>query len=158
MSCAGAHGKPDMKLRVFFASLFAFICAQAIAADAKPRVIEITANDQMKFSLATIEAKANEDIVISFTNIGTQPKEVMGHNLVVLKPGTDPMAFGVAAAPAKATDYVPDSMKDKVVGHTPVLGPRGKAEIKLKLAAGEYPFLCSFPGHFALMKGVLVVK
>jgi azurin len=123
------------------------------------RVIEITANDQMKFSLATIEAKAGEDLKIVLTNIGMLPKEAMGHNWVLLKAGTDPMAFAAASMTAKDTDYIAPSMKDKVVAFIPVLGPKQKGETTFKApAAGEYPFVCSFPGHVALMKGTLTVK
>jgi azurin len=123
------------------------------------RLIEITANDQMKFSLATIEAKNGEELKVKLTNIGTLPKEAMGHNWVLLKPGTDPMAFGMASATAKDTDYIAPSMKDKVVAHTKILGPKQSEEVTFKVPGpGEYPFICSFPGHVALMKGILTVK
>lgn len=114
----------------------------------------------MKFSLTTIEAKAGETIKIVLVNNGTLPKEAMGHNLVVLKPGTDGAAFSAAAMTAKATDYIPDSLKAQVVAHTALLGPKKSDEIVLKdLKAGEYPFVCSFPAHFAVgMKGMLIVK
>jgi azurin len=50
-------------------------------------------------------------------------------------------------------------MKDKVVAFIPVLGPKKSADTTFKApAAGEYAFLCSFPGHAALMKGTLTVK
>jgi azurin len=132
----------------------------AAPAPAAPRVIEITANDTMKFNLTTIEAKAGETIKIVLTNNGTLPKEAMGHNLVVLKPGSDGGAFSAAAMTAKATDYIPESLKSQVVAATALLGPKKSDEIILKdLKAGEYPFLCSFPAHFVVgMKGVLIVK
>ena len=83
----------------------------------------------------------------------------MGHNWVLLKAGTDVAAFAAAAATAKDTDYVPASMKDKVIASIPVLGPKKSGEASFKApAAGEYTFICSFPGHFALMKGTLTVK
>jgi azurin len=123
------------------------------------RVVEITANDQMKFSLSTIEAKAGEELKVVLTNIGTLPKEAMGHNWVLLKAGTDPMAFGAASMTAKDKNYIGDSVKDQVIAATKVLGPKESAEATFKApAAGEYPFICSFPGHVALMKGTLVVK
>jgi azurin len=150
-----------MKFRVTLLTLaFALLAPAYAQKDAgKARVIEITANDQMKFSLSAIAAKPGEAIKIVLTNAGTLPKEAMGHNLVILKPGTDVMAFATAAASAKDTDYIPASMKDQVVGHTPILGPRKSAEIELKLPAGEYPYLCSFPAHYAVgMKGTLSVK
>lgn len=134
--------------------------AGAAPAPAAPRVIEITANDTMKYNLTTIEAKAGETIKIVLTNNGTLPKEAMGHNLVVLKPGSDGGAFCAAAMAAKATDYIPESLKIQVVAATALLGPKKSEEIILKdLKAGEYPYVCSFPAHFAVgMKGVLIVK
>ena len=133
--------------------------APAAAKSAGARVVEITANDQMKFSLATIEAKAGEQLKVVLTNIGTLPKEAMGHNWVLLTAGTDPMAFGMASMTAKDTDYIAPAMKDKVVAFVPVLGPKKSGETTFTVpAAGEYPFVCSFPGHVALMKGVMIVK
>lgn len=123
------------------------------------RVVEITSNDQMKFSLATIEAKAGEELTVRLTNVGTLPKEAMGHNWVLLKKGVDVNAFAQAAMTAKDNDYIPPSMKDQVIAFTPVLGPKGIANVSFKApAAGEYVYICSFPGHYMLMKGTLVVK
>jgi azurin len=134
--------------------------AAAPAPAAGPRVVEITAGDNMKFSLATIDAKVGEELKIILTNIGTQPKEVMGHNLVILKKGSDVAAFATAATTAKATEYIPPALKDQVVAHTDLLGPRKSSEITFKATeAGDYPFICSFPAHFMIgMKGVISVK
>jgi len=133
----------------------------AVIAASAPRAIEITAGDNMKFSLATIEAKPGEELKITLKNIGTMPKEAMGHNFVILKKGSDVTAFATAATTAKATEYIPESLKGQVLAHTPLLGPRKSAEITFKVPAeaGDYPFLCSFPAHFMVgMKGVISVK
>ena len=131
----------------------------AVDTKAGPRVVEITANDQMKFSITAIEAKSGEQLKVVLTNIGSIPKEAMGHNWVLLKPGSDVAAFSMAASTAKDKDYVPDALKDQVIAHTKVLGPKQSDEVTFTAPApGEYPFLCSFPGHFALMKGTLTVK
>jgi azurin len=133
--------------------------AAAPAKSAGARVIEITANDQMKYSLATMEAKAGEELKVVLKNIGTLPKEAMGHNWVLLKAGTDPMAFAAASMTAKATEFIAPAVKDQVIAFIPVLGPKQNGEITFKAPApGEYPFICSFPGHVALMKGTLTVK
>jgi len=134
--------------------------APATAPAAGVRVIKVTANDQMKFNVTAIELKVGEEVKITLTNIGTMPKQAMGHNLVVLKPGTDEMAFATAAAPAAATEHIPDSMKDQVLFHTKMLGPKESDTITVKFdQAGEYPFQCSFPAHFQVgMKGVITVK
>jgi len=134
--------------------------AKAEAPAAGPRVIEITANDQMKFSVTTIEAKAGEDLKVILTNIGTLPKEAMGHNWVLLKADADPAAFVAAAMTAKDTDYVPASLAGQVIAKTALIGPRKSDEVSFKAPApGTYVFLCSFPAHFMVgMKGTLIVK
>jgi len=134
--------------------------AAAPAASAGPRVIEITAGDTMKYSLAAIEAKPGEDLKIVLTNNGSLPKEAMGHNWVLLKKDSDGAAFASAAVAAKATDYIPANLADQVIAHIETLGPRKSGEVAFKAPTepGDYPFLCSFPGHYALMKGVLTVK
>ena len=135
--------------------------AAAPAPAAGARTIEITAGDNMKFSLASIDAKAGEELKVVLTNIGTLPKEAMGHNWVLLKKGADPVAFATAAGTAKDTDYIPAALKDQVIAHTQTLGPRKSDEVTFKAPSepGEYTFICSFPPHYlAGMKGVLVVK
>jgi azurin len=52
-------------------------------------------------------------------------------------------------------------MKASVLASTPLAGPGETVEVTFKAptAAGEYTFLCSFPGHFLSgMKGALTVK
>lgn len=123
-------------------------------------MIEITGNDSMKYNLTSIEVAVGEEITIKLINVGTMPKQAMGHNLVVLKAGSDANAFSMAAASASATDYIPASLNDQVVDHTKMLGPKESDSITLTFSeAGEYPFICSFPAHFQVgMKGVITVK
>jgi len=135
--------------------------AAAAAKPAGPRVIEITGGDNMKFNITAIDAKPGEELKIIFSNIGTMPKEAMGHNLVILKKGTDTMAFAMAATTAKATDYIPASMKDAVLAHTTMLGPRKSEELLFTAPTepGDYPYVCSFPAHYQVgMKGIISVK
>jgi azurin len=130
------------------------------ATNAGPRVVEITANDTMKYSVTRIEAKAGEQLKIVLTNTGSQPKEVMGHNWVLLKAGSDSAAFAATATSAKDTNYIPATLKDQIIAYIDLLGPRKSGEVTFTVpAAGEYPFLCTFPAHFQVgMKGTLVVK
>jgi azurin len=135
--------------------------AAAPAPAAGPRLIEITAGDNMKFNVTSIDAKPGETLKIVLTNIGQMPKEAMGHNLVILKKGTDAAAFAAAATTAKATDFIPDSMKDQVLAHSELIGPRKSSEFLFKVPAetGDYPYICSFPAHYMVgMKGVITVK
>jgi azurin len=135
--------------------------ADAPKENSSARTINIQANDTMKFDVTSIEAKPGEELKVVLTNAGTQPKEVMGHNWVLLKAGSDPAAFSTAAATAKETEYIPESLKDQIIAHTRLTGAKETAEITFKAPSqpGSYPFLCSFPAHFLVgMKGTLTVK
>ena len=134
-----------------------------IAPTAAPRTIKIRSgvDNAMKFDVANISAAPGETLKVIVTNASTLPKEVMGHNWILLTAGTDPLAFAAAAVPEAANGYVPSKMKDKVVAVIAMLGPNETGEVTFKAptAPGEYPFVCTFPGHCQIgMKGVLVVK
>jgi azurin len=155
---------------LFVASLAALLtsgCGQkdsttaASAAPAGPRTIEITAGDTMKYSVTQIDAKPGEPLKVVLTNNGTQPVEVMGHNWVLLKAGTDVAAFDAAALTSKDTGYIPAALADQMLTHIDLLGPRksGEADFNAPTVPGDYPFLCTFPAHYQTgMKGTLTVK
>ena len=127
---------------------------------AGPRVVGITATDAMKFSVVTIEARAGEQLQVVLTNAGSQPKDIMGHNWVLLKAGANASAFSMRAVAAKDTDFVPPAFQDQVIARIGTLGPGQSGEVTFTVPApGEYPFLCSFPAHYTIgMKGTLIVK
>lgn len=125
------------------------------------RTIEITAADDMKYNLATISAKPGEQITVRLKNVGKMPKVAMGHNFILLKLTTKVVDFANAAMMAQATGYIPPTMKDEVLASTAITGPDETVEVTFKAPAkaGSYPYICSFPGHFAAgMKGTLEVK
>jgi azurin len=130
-------------------------------AGAAARTIEIVGTDDMKYNVTTINAKPGEQLRIKLTSKGVMPKIAMAHNVVVLKKEADPAAFATAAASARATDFIPPANKGDVIANTALAGPGETVEVVFKVpaAAGSYPFLCTFPGHFVVgMKGNLVVK
>jgi azurin len=121
-------------------------------------VVHLTGSDQMRFSTTRIEVKAGSKVKIELKNVGALPKEVMGHDLVVLKPGTDVTGFAAKAMGAKATDYIPAGAAE-ILANTRLLGPGESQTIEFDApAAATYPFLCTFPGHVGLMNGQLVVE
>ena len=130
------------------------------AAASGVRTVEIAGGDDMKYSVTEIPAKAGETLRIRLTSKGTLPKVAMAHNVVVLKPGSKQLDFVNAAAMARATDFIPPDMKAQVLGATGLAGPGETVEVTIKIpAAGTYPYLCTFPGHFAAgMRGTIVAK
>ncbi len=115
----------------------------------------VEANDAMQFNTKEIQvSKACKEFTITLKHTGTQPKESMGHNIVIGK-AEDMDGIFKDGAGAAATDYVkPDDAR--VVAHTKLVGGGEEASLTLdpaKLAGGEYKFACTFPGHGALMNG-----
>jgi azurin len=146
--------------RAAAASAVVACASMAIAAPAG-RLVEMTGNDQMKFSVTSIRAKPGELLHVRLKSVGTLPKIVMAHNFVLLAKGTDATAFANAAAMAATTAYIPAQFKAKVLASTALAGPGETVDVTFKApaVAGQYVYLCSFSGHFlGGMKGTLVVK
>lgn len=135
--------------------------APAPADPAGVKVIHLTGDDTMRFNITTIEAAPGEALRVEMKNVGKLPKQTMAHNFILLQlmSEADVNALGIAASMA-APNYMPKDLS-KVIAHTTkVLGP-GESEtvdFKAPTAPGEYPYICSFPGHFATMRGKLIVK
>ena len=131
------------------------------AKSAKPRLVELTSDDKVKYDKTEITAKPGETLRVVLKSIGTAPKAIMGHNFVLLKAGVDPVEFNKASFAARATDYIPTELKDQIIAATALAGPGETVEVTVKVPTqpGRYTYLCTFPGHFALgMRGVLIVK
>lgn len=158
----------------FFALLFASLLmvgcggestdapADDMAADATEDMaadaIVIEANDMLQFTVTEFTVTEGEEVTIILKNVGQMAKEMGGHNLVILSEG-DVQEFGVAAAGAADTEYIPAAMEAWVLAHTELLGPGEEATLTFTApAAGTYDFLCSFPGHFGTMRGVMTVE
>ncbi len=124
-------------------------------------VVEITieGNDQMRFNKDEIKVKAGQTVRITLKHVGSMAKEVMGHNWVLLTQGTEVSAFGQKAVRAKENDYIPEDSSDEIIAHTKMLGGGESDTIEFEAPeAGTYNFLCSFPGHYSVMKGKFIVE
>lgn len=141
-------------IALFSAALFQFASAKEIK-------IEITGNDQMQYNVKAFEVTEGQKVVLTFKHIGQLPAAAMGHNVVILKPGTAVPAFATKCFPAKDTEYIPqdEESKAEIVAYTKMLGGSESDVITFTAPApGDYPFICSFPGHFAIMQGVMTVQ
>lgn len=125
------------------------------------RTVEIVGTEDMKFSMTTINAKPGEQLRVRLVSKGAMPKIAMAHNFVLLTKGAKVVDFATAAMNARATDFIPADRKADIIASTALAGAGETVEVTFKVpaAAGEYPYICTFPGHFqAGMKGSLVVK
>ncbi|GAA5482574.1 plastocyanin/azurin family copper-binding protein [Haloferula sargassicola] len=133
----------------------------AVKSDLPLKKIEVTANDQMKFSVTQLEAGPGQPLEVTFRNAGTMPKASMGHNWVLLIKGADPDKLAENAFTAAGNDYIPPDMEDQVITRTKILGPGESETLTFNAPSepGDYVFYCSFPGHLGIgMKGLLTIK
>ncbi|HRO74677.1 MAG TPA: azurin [Crocinitomicaceae bacterium] len=126
--------------------------------DATAVTLEIESNDKMQFNLSELNVKAGQEVTLVLKHTGTMAKTAMGHNLVILKAGVDLATFAKEAIAAKDNDYIPVDSQD-VIAHTKLIGGGESDQITFTAPeAGEYDFICSFPGHYSMMKGKLIVE
>ena len=109
----------------------------------------------LKFDQTLLTTKAGTRIRLIFRNT-----DDMLHNFVLCAPGKGQdvgnaaLALGVEGT---AKNYVPDSAD--VLFHTAITQPETSDTIYFiaPTTPGDYDFICSFPGHSAIMKGILRV-
>ena len=148
-------------MKTLITSLFLFAAAlvPSLAEDAV--TLELTGNDQMQYDKKELTVTEGQKVTIKLKHIGKLPKAAMGHNVVILKPGTAMPTFAMKCAPAAASDYIPQDAESKalIVAHTKMIGGGEETSVTFTApAAGEYPYLCTFPGHFGVMNGKMTVK
>ncbi len=120
--------------------------------------IVIESNDQMKFNLNEIKVKEGDTVVLTLKHVGKLPKAAMGHNWVLLAQGTEMGPFAQKAVQARDNDYIPAD-GEGTIAYTTLIGGGEETTIEFVAPAkGEYTFICSFPGHYALMNGTFIVE
>ena len=115
--------------------------------------------ERLLFTRDRFEVKAGQPVKLIFTN-----PDATQHNLLILKHNTSIETIGIAANEmAKSPEgvkkhFIPD---DKRILHaTRLLKPHSSETLRFLAPEkpGIYPFLCTFPGHWVLMKGEMIVK
>jgi len=112
----------------------------------------------MLYTVTRFEVKAGQPVKLVFNN-----PDVTQHNLVIVQPGAA-MEVGMAGNLMAAQkdglkkSFIPES--NKILHHTKLLSQDQTAVLRFKAPKqpGEYPYLCTFPGHWVIMRGVMVVK
>lgn len=121
----------------------------------KPDITNPLAYDTKSFTV-----KAGQKVKFTFNN--THPAVPQPHNWVLGKPGTKDKLLSAAMAimtdpKALEKGYIPES--PDILFHTKLLQPNTSETLEFVApAAGEYPYVCTFPGHGILMNGVMKVE
>ena len=106
----------------------------------------------LSYAVTRVEAPAGATVRLVMDNTAsTSP--AMVHNVVVVADGAAVERVGEAAAGVR--DNVPDD--DAILAFTPLARPGERTAVVFMMPApGAYPFLCTYPGHYRFMQGVLI--
>ena len=121
------------------------------------KLLNLSTKPGLKFDVASFEVKAGSKIRLVFNN-----NDDMTHNVVVTTPGSaDEVANLALKLGLKGSEmsYVP--LTPKVLFHTLLMQPGATESLYFVAPStpGDYPFLCSYPGHGSVMRGeIKVVK
>ncbi|KAA0911040.1 azurin [Pusillimonas sp. ANT_WB101] len=145
-----------MLVKATFAALLSVMTLPAFAADC---AVTVESNDAMQFNTKEIVIdKTCKDFTVKLLHVGKLPAAAMGHNWVLTKEADKQAVATEGMKAGAAKDYVDDA-DPRVLAHTKVIGGGEETSVTFdvsKLSADEkYNFFCSFPGHYAIMHGVV---
>lgn len=122
------------------------------------RTLQIAAGKNLSYTTRTLKVRAGEPLKLRFVN-----PDVVPHNWVLVRPGAlqrvGELSNRLIADPEAVTRHYVPACEDVLV-HTDVVPAASEFHIYFRApeAPGRYPFLCTFPGHWMVMNGVLVVE
>ncbi len=133
----------------------ALLTAGALAAEVETITIK-TLRAQMRYDTTEIELSPGQKVKLVFENHDDMP-----HNLCFFQPGTDVIAAAnkQMEKPEEALkrNWLPDDPRMWL--HSKALNPEETETIEFTAPEkpGVYPYVCTFPGHAAIMNGKLTV-
>ena len=121
----------------------------------------IEGNDLLQYSLSEIRVSAScGEVTITLQHVGQLPANAMGHNWV-LTATTDAEGIVEAGRNVGAPGYLPEG-DPRVLAATAMIGGGEESSVTFDIsglsAGADYMFFCSFPGHYALMKGQFIIE
>jgi azurin len=116
--------------------------------------IESVANT-MTFNKTALSAPAGAEVHLTFKNNSTM--STLPHNWVLVKTGTEATVAAAGLKMGEGAGYIDVRNKD-TIAHTPLAKPGESNDVTFTAPdPGTYPYICTVPGHYMMMKGVLTV-
>lgn len=131
----------------------------AASPSASSEVLLKPVGNEMRYEQTTFEVSAGQEVTLTFENIADSP--AMVHNVVILNTDAEDVVQRVgtnALAVGEAGGYIPED--DAIVAYTPLAQPGETVTVTFTAPSepGNYTYLCTFPGHYVLMQGTMVVS
>ena len=113
---------------------------------------------QLAFDITEFTVKPGQRVRVTFKN-----PDDMQHNMLVIRPGTTEAVGALADAMVTSPDaaelnYIPAT--PDVMWYTPLIssGESTVLEFTAPRQENDYPYICTFPGHWRVMQGVMHVS
>jgi azurin len=121
--------------------------------------ITISSSDTMTYDTRSVTVPAScEEFTVNFQHKGRMPKTGMGHNWVLTK-SSNVAEVAKAGVAAGADNNFTVQGDERIIAATPLLGGGESATVKFKTSSlskdEAYTYFCSYPGHWAMMRGTL---
>lgn len=127
------------------------------------KLVEISClPERMKFTLEQFDVKPNQPVKLVFMN-----PDATDHNLLIVKPNALEEVGMAANEMAKNPRFANSNFHPKEKGNlilqaSPMIGPTRRNRVHVMrfnapAEPGVYPYVCTFPGHWVIMKGVMIV-
>lgn len=117
-------------------------------------------DNPLTYDIKSFSVKAGQKLKVTFNNQSALPQP---HNFILGKLGSKDRlmaaVMNMAADPnGFAKGYIPES--PDIIIHTKLLnaGQTETLDFTAPAEKGDYPYLCSFPGHALIMNGVMKVE
>ncbi|MEL6951204.1 MAG: azurin [Pseudomonadota bacterium] len=123
--------------------------------------LTIEAGDRLGYNTDSLTAAAScSEVTVTLVHTGKLPKNAMGHNWVLVKK-SDLDAVGAAGMTAGIDNsYVPVG-DDRIIAATQLIGGGETSSTTVDMsvldADTEYAFICTFPGHWSIMRGSFTI-
>jgi len=141
------------------AALVLIGCGGGSSSTPEPIEVRLTpVGNEMRYEQTEFTVSPGQTVTIIFENTATS--EAMQHNVVVLNSNDDAVAqrVGMAGLAAAATGYVPED--EAILANTEMAKPGETTQVTFTAPTepGTYRYICTFPGHFTLMQGNMIVQ
>lgn len=131
--------------------------AEGDADDNGVRVVTIQpVGNEMRYEQTEFSVRPGQEVRLIFENTATS--EAMHHNVVIIEDRESVDRVGNAALEAGAeADYIPED--NAIIAYTAMAAPGETVEVTFTApdTEGDYPYICTYPGHYMLMQGTMRV-
>ena len=121
-----------------------------------PIVLRVASDGEfLAFTPTELSCPTGERVRVIFHHTGQRlPQD---HNWVLVLPGSADSVLQAGTVAGPQAGYLPRG-DARVLAATPLCGRGAEAVVEFTAPPpGDYPFLCTFPGHGAVMNGILHV-